>query len=56
VLDEKGLVLGDILEQVEKAYIREALVLSDKNEAKAAELLGINYHTFRYRKKKLIPE
>ena len=55
-LDDKGIVLSEILERVEGSYIKKALALADNNEAKAAELLGINYHTFRYRKKKFMPE
>ena len=30
--------------------------LARGNERKAADLLGMNYHTFRYRKKKLLGE
>ena len=28
--------------------------LAGGNETKAAQLVGMNYHTFRYRKKKLL--
>ncbi|MGD9290986.1 MAG: helix-turn-helix domain-containing protein [Desulfobacterales bacterium] len=41
---------------MEKHYIEEALKLARGNESKAAKLLKINHHTFRYRKKKLIGE
>jgi transcriptional regulator with PAS, ATPase and Fis domain len=41
---------------LEKHYIEEALKVSRGNESKAAKLLNINHHTFRYRKKKLLGE
>jgi DNA-binding protein Fis len=37
-------------------YIEEALKIAKGNESKAAKLLNINHHTFRYRKKKLLGE
>ena len=37
----------------ERLYIEEALRLAGGNESKAARLLGMNHHTFRYQKKKL---
>ena len=55
-LDREGLALDEILKQTERRYFREALELSRGNERKAAELLGMNYHTFRYRRKKLLGE
>ena len=48
-----GMDLGSVHESVERHYIGEALRLADGNETRAAQLLGINYHTFRYRRKKL---
>jgi len=38
---------------LEKHYIEEALKIAGDNESKAARLLNINHHTFRYRRKKL---
>jgi len=38
---------------LERHYIEEALKMAGGNESKAAKLLNINHHTFRYRKKKL---
>ena len=55
-LDREGLALDEVLKQTEQRYLREALELSQGNERKAADLLGMNYHTFRYRKKKLLGE
>jgi DNA-binding NtrC family response regulator len=41
-----------IQESIEKRYIGDALRLAGGNETKAAQLLNVNYHTFRYRRKK----
>lgn len=48
-----GVDLASVQESVERHYIGEALRLADGNETKAALLLDINYHTFRYRRRKL---
>jgi DNA-binding protein Fis len=34
-------------------YIKEASKMAEENESKAAKLLNINHHTYRYRHKKL---
>jgi two-component system, NtrC family, response regulator AtoC len=52
-LSDKGVDLIQIQESIEKHYIRQALQKTNGNESKAARLLNINHHTFRYRKKKL---
>jgi len=52
-LRDTGADLSIALESLEKYYIQEALKLSGGNESKAAKLLNINHHTFRYRKRKL---
>ncbi|HEX9204753.1 MAG TPA: sigma-54 dependent transcriptional regulator [Candidatus Deferrimicrobiaceae bacterium] len=52
-LTAEGVGLASVQESVERHYIGEALRLADGNETKAAQLLNINYHTFRYRRKKL---
>ncbi|MBU2644014.1 sigma-54 dependent transcriptional regulator [bacterium] len=44
---------GIDLEAVERHYLTEALKLADGNDRKAAQLLGMNYYAFRYRKKKM---
>jgi len=41
-----------LFNNLEKFYIEEALKMARGNEIKAAKLLNINYHTFRYRRKK----
>jgi DNA-binding NtrC family response regulator len=48
-----GVNLASLQESLEAFYIRESLRMSKGNESKAARLLNMNHHTFRYRKKKL---
>ena len=55
-LSPEGLDLDVQLQSYEKHYIEEALKIAKGNESKAAKLLNINHHTFRYRKKKLLGE
>jgi DNA-binding NtrC family response regulator len=52
-LSAQGIDLNNRMESVEKEYIAQALRLTGGNESKAARLLNMNHHTFRYRKKKL---
>jgi len=53
LLTDEGVDFIRIQESVERHYIREALRIAGGNESKAARLLNLNHHTFRYRKKKL---
>ena len=53
-LSSKGIDLVSLQQSFEKHYIKEALKLAGDNESKAARLLKINHHTFRYRRKKLL--
>ncbi|MGB5746621.1 MAG: sigma-54 dependent transcriptional regulator [Desulfobacterales bacterium] len=55
-LPPEGLDLDGQLQSFEKHYIEAALKIARGNESKAAKLLNINHHTFRYRKKKLFGE
>jgi DNA-binding NtrC family response regulator len=48
-----GIDLNSLQESFDRYYINEALRLSGGNESRAASLLNINHHTFRYRRKKL---
>ena len=48
-----GIDLDSLQESFDRYYIHEALRLAGGNESRAASLLNINHHTFRYRKKKL---
>ncbi|MBW1695759.1 MAG: sigma-54-dependent Fis family transcriptional regulator [Deltaproteobacteria bacterium] len=52
-LSETGIDLSKAQESLEKYYIQAALRMAKGNESKAAKLLNINHHTFRYRRKKL---
>jgi two-component system response regulator PilR (NtrC family) len=49
----KGVSLDTILEDLERAYIMKALEFSGRDKIKAAELLGINARSMRYRLDKL---
>jgi DNA-binding NtrC family response regulator len=53
-LTPEGLDLSERLESFERHYIEQALKIAKGNESKAARLLKMNHHTFRYRKKKLL--
>jgi len=48
----EGIDLPSIEESVEKYYLQQALILAQGNESKAARLLNLNHHTFRYRRKR----
>jgi DNA-binding NtrC family response regulator len=48
-----GVDLSNLQDTQERHYIEEALRMADGNESKAARLLNLNHHTFRYRRKKL---
>jgi len=52
-IPDQGINLGKLLENIEKKYMEQALIFSKGNESKAARLLEMNHHTFRYKWKKL---
>jgi len=52
-LPPEGVDLREAHESVDRHFFAEALRLTGGNETRAAQLLRINYHTFRYRRKKL---
>ncbi len=52
-LPPEGIDFEKVRDMVESYYIREALERTGGNESRAAQLLNLNHHTFRYRKKKL---
>ena len=52
-LPATGIDLAAVQESLDKYYIEAALKMADGNESKAARLLNMNYHTFRYHHKKL---
>lgn len=55
-LSSEGLDLSEQLQSFERHYIETALKIAKGNESKAARLLNMNHHTFRYRRKKLLGE
>ena len=54
-LDEvsRGVLLDDILEDIERGYLNKALDCSKGSKNKAAELLGVSFRSLRYRLDKL---
>jgi len=52
-IPEQGVHLGDILSGIERQYMALAVEQAGGNESRAAKLLNMNHHTFRYRWKKL---
>jgi len=52
-LPETGVDLNAIEASMERYYIETAYEMAAGNESKAAKLLGLNHHTYRYRRKKL---
>lgn len=55
-LPPEGLDLSERLHAFERHYLKQALKIAKGNESKAAKLLNMNHHTFRYRRKKLFAE
>jgi len=49
-----GLDLNALERSMEKYYIEAAMEMVGGNESRAAGLLGLNHHTFRYRRKKIL--
>jgi DNA-binding NtrC family response regulator len=52
-LPAQGIDLASTQESLEKYYIEEAFKTAEGNESKAAKLLNMNHHTYRYRRTKL---
>jgi two-component system, NtrC family, response regulator AtoC len=52
-LPPEGFDLSERLQSFERHYIEQAVKIAGGNESKAARLLKMNHHTFRYRRKKL---
>lgn len=46
---EKGVDIDKILAEIEEAYVRKAMDYSNGNKTRAADLLGINLRSLRYR-------
>jgi DNA-binding NtrC family response regulator len=52
-IPETGVDLNEIEQSMERYYIETAYKMAKGNESKAAKLLGINHHTYRYHRRKL---
>jgi two-component system response regulator AtoC len=52
-LSSEGIDLPSIQNDLEMFYIKTALKMAQGNESKAARLLNVNHHTFRYRRRRL---
>jgi len=52
-IPEAGVDLNASEASMERYYIETAYEMAAGNESKAAKLLGLNHHTYRYRRKKL---
>jgi two-component system response regulator AtoC len=52
----EGIDFPALEKSLERFYIEEAFRMADGNESKAAEMLNLNHHTYRYRRKKLQDE
>jgi DNA-binding NtrC family response regulator len=50
----QGIDLDAAKEAFERHYVEQAFRLADGNESKAARLLNMNHHTYRYRRRKLL--
>jgi len=53
LLPPGGVDVGEAHESLDRHFFGEALRLAGGNETRAAQLLRINYSTFRYRRRKL---
>jgi two-component system response regulator PilR (NtrC family) len=49
----QGVMLEEILEEIEKAYLKKALECTEGNKKKAAELLGLRYRSLWHRLEKM---
>jgi len=50
---DSEITLDNMMDTIEGAFVRLALDQADGNLTEAAEILGINYRSIRYRAKKL---
>ena len=55
-LPPEGMDLTKSLHSFERFYLESALRIAGGNESKAAKLLNMNHHTYRYRRRKLQSE
>ncbi|MFC2171288.1 sigma-54-dependent transcriptional regulator [Acidobacteriota bacterium] len=52
-LPPEGVDLSKLQRSFLRYYLEQAYILAERNESKAARLLNMNHHTFRYQRKKL---
>jgi transcriptional regulator with PAS, ATPase and Fis domain len=52
-LAEPGIDFSAVMHKIEKTYFDRALQMTNENESKAAQLLGLTRDKFRYRRRKL---
>ena len=55
-LPPNGIDLPTVEKSLYEFYIEAAFEMAKGNESKAAQLLNLNHHTYRYRRKKLLKE
>ncbi|BCS95230.1 acetoacetate metabolism regulatory protein AtoC [Desulfoluna limicola] len=55
-LPPTGIDIQEVRVAMETFYFKEALRIAKGNESKAARLLNLNHHTFRYQRKKILPD
>lgn len=51
-LDPNGIQLDEVMSEIEKSYVTEAMEMARGSKQRAAELLGINLRSLRYRLEK----
>ena len=55
-ISPNGIDLPAVEKSLYEFYIEAAFEMAKGNESKAAQLLNLNHHTYRYRRKKLLKE
>ena len=53
VLDPEGIQLDEVMSEIEKNYVMQAMEMAKGSKQRAADLLGINLRSLRYRLEKL---
>ena len=52
-IPEEGIVLDDVMDDIERSFLVQALERTDGNLTQAAKILGMSYRSIRYKVKKL---
>jgi len=52
-LDPKGIQLDEVMAEIERGYVLQAMEMAEGSKQRAADLLGINLRSLRYRLEKL---